>query len=157
MEAGLAHRDGVQRSVELTVAAPVKAHPLDLPRARRDRRNAGEGREGVGRAEAADVTDLGDEPRDGDRSRPRQSEEGMTVYEGSNPRRQSVDLALEAGEAGEECMSELRLDRMVPAQESPNRDPVACRDEVRHLATIARYEREQMGVQSIAHAGRLGH
>ena len=76
MEAGLGHRDDVERPVELAVAAAVEAHPLDLPGAGRDRRHAGQGREGVGRAEAADVTDLGDEPGDGDRSRARAARGG---------------------------------------------------------------------------------
>src|SRR5450759_2250995 len=43
VEAGLDHGDEVERSVQLAVAAAIEAHTLDLPRARRDRRDASQG------------------------------------------------------------------------------------------------------------------
>jgi hypothetical protein len=47
--------DGVQRSVELTIAASIKAMPYDLARGRLDRCGAAQGGEGGLRAQPADV------------------------------------------------------------------------------------------------------
>ena len=78
---GLDGGDRVERPVELPIAAPVEAHPADLPRARRDRRHAGKGGEGVGRSEAADVARLGDQLGGGEDTRARHVEERMGTDE----------------------------------------------------------------------------
>jgi hypothetical protein len=66
METRLDDGDHIERSVQLAVAAPVETHALDLPGTRGDGSDASQGGESVGRSEAADITDLGDEPGDGD-------------------------------------------------------------------------------------------
>ena len=80
--------------VELAVAAAVETHPLDLTRTGRDGRDSGQGREGVGGAEAPHVTGLGDKPGDSDRTRTRQRPERMTIDEGLDPTREHVALTL---------------------------------------------------------------
>src|SRR5664279_2041560 len=62
IEAGLDDGDEVESSVQLAVAAPVEAHTLDLSRAGRDRRDARQSRQCVGRSEAADIAYFGNEP-----------------------------------------------------------------------------------------------
>jgi len=62
MESLLSHRDHMHCPVELAVAAPIEAHPLDLSRAGQNRRHSSQGREGVGSPEAAHVAGLGNEP-----------------------------------------------------------------------------------------------
>jgi hypothetical protein len=100
----------VERSIELTVAAPVEPHPLDLARARWDRRHPGQGCRRVGRSEAPDIADLGDESRDGDWPGARQPEKRMADDAGGDPAGQGIDRSTKTGEAGKERPSELRLD-----------------------------------------------
>jgi len=153
MEAGLGHRDDVRGAVELAVAAPIEPHLLDLPRARRDRRDAGQGRESVGRSEPADITDLGDEPGDGDWTCTRQPQERVAGHEHADATRESLDLPLETREAQKESASELSLDPADTAQEPTDRRAMAGGNEVRDFPAIAWRQSEQMSVQSIACAG----
>ena len=143
-------------AVELAVAAPVETHPLDLSRTGRDRRHAGQGREGVGGTEAAHVAGLGDEPGDGDWPRSRQRQERMTLDEGLDPTSERARTpARERGEAVEKTAREFPLDRCVAPQETPGHRPMTSGDEVRDRPAVAWHEDPQMGVQPVSRAGRL--
>jgi hypothetical protein len=140
VESRLGQRDDVERAVELTVATPVEAHALDLPGTRRDRRHAGKCGKGIGRTEAADVSNLGDEASHGDRSRPRQPEERVPRDKRADPSFEGLDLPLKASEADQERMGELGLDRCVPPQEPCYLRSVARRHEVGDRPAIARHK-----------------
>ena len=157
IEAGLDHGDHIERSVQLPVTAPVETHALDLPGTRRDGSDAGQGREGVGRSEAADITYLGDEPGGGDWPRTRKTQKRMTGHEHLDATCQSLDLPLETLKAQKESASELSLDPSGTVQEPPDRRPMAGGDEVRDFPTIAWRQSEQMRMEPISCSGCLVH
>ena len=68
----------VEGTVELTIAAAVGPHPFGLARACRDRRRTREHGERIGRAEAASVAGLGEDPRREEGASARQREERVT-------------------------------------------------------------------------------
>jgi hypothetical protein len=121
MEAGLDHGYHIEGSVQLAVAASIETHALDLPGAGRDRSDASQGREGVGRSEAADITELGDEPSCGDWPRTRKTQKRMTGHEHLDTTRQSFDLLIETCKAQEKAAGELGLDPTDATQEPPHR------------------------------------
>jgi hypothetical protein len=138
--AALGERDDVERPVELTVATPVEAHALDLPGTGRDRRHAGKCGKGVRGSKTPDVSNLGDEPSDGDRSRPRQPEERVPRDTRTEPSFEHLDLPLKASQADQERAGELGPDRGVPPQESGDLRSVARRHEVGDRPAIARHK-----------------
>ena len=140
VESRLGERDDVERAVELTVGTPVEAHALDLPGTRRDRRHAGKCGKGVRGSKTPDVSNLGDEPSDGDRSRPRQPEERVPRDTRTEPSFEHLDLPLKASQADQERAGELGLDRGVPPQESGDLRSVARRHEVGDRPAIARHK-----------------
>jgi hypothetical protein len=118
----------VHGPVQLAVAAPIEPHSLNLPRAGRNRRHSGQGREGVGSPEAAHIAGLCDKPGDSDWSRARQRQERMTSHEGLDPMRKRGALPLIAKEAVEERSGELTLNRCVAPEEAPNHRPMTSRN-----------------------------
>lgn len=132
----LRNRDRVDRSVELTVAASVEAHPARLARAGRDRCHAGEHREAVGRPKPTDVTNLGDDLGDAEDAGTRQRAHRVIADQLGDPSLERVRLRRERGEPRQASASELGLDARQMSQLSTNRPPVPLGDEVRRLRLI---------------------
>jgi hypothetical protein len=83
---------------------------LRSTRTRRDRRDAREHGECVGRAEAADVPGLGDEGGCHERAGTRQAEEWVTHHEPRDPLAEGADPGLPPAQLGEPLAGELGLD-----------------------------------------------
>jgi hypothetical protein len=121
-----------------------------LPRAGRDRRDASQGSEGVGRSEAADIAYFGNEPGGRDRPSPRKPKKRVASHEGTDATRQSLDLSLKTRETQEESAGKLGLDPADAAQEPVHGRTMAGGNEVRDRPAVARRKSEQMSVQSIS-------
>jgi hypothetical protein len=100
----------VEGPVDLAVAAPVEPHPARLARARRDGGDAGQHREGIGRAEAADVADLAEELGGHERTGAPQRAQRVVGHQPLDAAVELTDLGRQLGQADETTAGQLGLD-----------------------------------------------
>jgi hypothetical protein len=144
----------IQRPVELSVAAPVEAHALHLAGAGRDGCHAGQRCERIVAAEAADVTHLAQQLGRDQGADAGDLEQWMTGHLLADPGLEPTCLGAQPAQGAQPLSGQLGLDTGAASQPAGQGGQRARPDQ---RAAAARQQHQQVGVQPVAGAGRLGH